>query len=431
MKGNNFSKKFNGQIQTMGKGGISEISNNNAIQPIPNYNPMNMNYAAQINQMYPINQNQMYSNPMQMPMMSQQIQYNNPMMYNNNFPQQNNNMMGMKQVGNNYENSKNKNNINSNNPMVRNAKMILDNNNMNIKSKREKAKSAKKVSDISKSNDMGYQGGQGIYNLPMNNYNMGMNNMMNNINNMNNLNNMMNGNSNIGIMNNPPQIYNNQINNQYNNINKNLRNKNNARTPNMNRRVKKTNEYQYMEFHPYTLKDYKELTRNPVVMGPLGANIGTKEWEVKRNKMKKMQNYSNNINKEHKGINALKKDTPKEEIEKLTKQKIEKSIRHRTYEYGKLVRAGKYNENENNMDKNMSNNLGVIPENEDDLYLKKYEEQLRQETENMNNPKPKEPIAPVVEEKNEPENLLNIDELLKQKEAYKAKIQDIRDTLLD
>ena len=83
---------------------------------------MNMNYAGQINQMYPINQNQIYSNPMQMPMMSQQIQYNNPMMYNNNFPQQNNNMMGMKQVGNNYENSKNKNNINSYNPMVKTQK---------------------------------------------------------------------------------------------------------------------------------------------------------------------------------------------------------------------------------------------------------------------------------------------------------------------
>jgi hypothetical protein len=26
-------------------------------------------------------------------------------------------------------------------------------------------------------------------------------------------------------------------------------------------------------------------------MGPLGANIGTKEWEQKRNKMKKMMNY--------------------------------------------------------------------------------------------------------------------------------------------
>ena len=36
MKGNNFSKKFNGQIQTMGKGGITDISNTNAIQPNPN-----------------------------------------------------------------------------------------------------------------------------------------------------------------------------------------------------------------------------------------------------------------------------------------------------------------------------------------------------------------------------------------------------------
>ena len=48
----------------------------------------------------------------------------------------------------------------------------------------------------------------------------------------------------------------------------------------------------------------------------------------------------------------------------------------------------------------------------------------------MNNPKP-EPVMPVVEKNNPPENLLNIDELLKQKEAYKAKIQGLRDTLLD
>ena len=90
------------------------------------------------------------------------------------------------------------------------------------------------------------------------------------------------------MINNPPQIY-NQINNQYNN-NMNIKNNGSAKTPNMNRRIKKeNNDYQYMEFHPYTLKDYKELTRNPVVMGPLGTNIGTKEWELKRNKMKKIQ----------------------------------------------------------------------------------------------------------------------------------------------
>ena len=412
MKGNNFSKKFNGQIQTMGKGGIKEISNTNAIQPISNYNQPNMNYGNQMNQMYPTNQNQLYQNPMYM--MQQQNPYNNQMMYNNNYQQQNNNVMGMKQNANNYENSKNKNNSNNNNPIVRNAKMILDNN-MNLKNNREKAKSAKKITkDISKSSDVGYQGGQGNYNLPMNNYNMGMNN---------NMNNMMYGNNNFQMMNSPPQIY-----NQNNNMNMNLKNNNNSRTPNINKRIKKTNDYQYMEFHPYTLKDYKELTRNPVVMGPLGANIGTKEWEKKRNKMKKMQNYSNNINKEHKGITSLKKDTPKDEIEKITKQKIENSIRHRAYEYGKLVRAGKYKEENDNLGKN-EDNLGVIPENDDDIYLKKYEDQLRQETENMN--KPKEPIAPVVEENNNPDDGLDIEQLLKQKEAYKAKIQDIRDTLLD
>ncbi len=419
MKGNNFSKKFNGQIQTMGKGGIKDISNTNAIQPISNYNSPNMNYGNQINPMYQMNQNQMYQN--QMPIMQQQGSYNNQMMMynnNNNYQAFNNNGIGMRQNANNYENSKNKNNINNNNPIVRNAKMILDNNNIGNKKNIQKAKSARKISDISKSNDGGYQGGQGAYNIPMSNYNMGMNNM----NNMNN--NILYGNNNMPMMNNSPMY--NQINNQYNNMN--LKS-NNAKTPNIKRRIKKESDYQYMEFHPYTLKDYKELTRNPVVMGPLGANIGTKEWEIKRNKMKKMQNYSNNINKEHKGITSLKKDTPKDEIEKLTKQKIEKSIRHRAYEYGKLVRAGKYKDENENIGKN--DNLGVIPENDDDLYLKKYEDQLRQETENMNNPKPKEPVVPVVEENNVQEDLLDIDQLLKQKEAYKAKIQGIRDTLLD
>ena len=424
MKGNNFSKKFNGQIQTMGKGGIKDISNTNAIQPTQNYSPPNMNYGNQFNPMYPMNQNQMYPN--QMPMMQQQNPYNPMMMYNNNNYQGfNNNGMGMRQNVNNYENSKNKNtNNDNNNPMVRNAKMILDNNSMGNKNNmRQKSKSAKKVTDISKSNDIGYQGGQGAYNNapPMNNFNMGMNNM-------NNMNNNLYGNNNgFQMMNNPPNMY-NQMNNQYNNMN--MKNNNSAKTPNTKKRIiKKENDFQYMEFHPYTLKDYKELTRNPVVMGPLGANIGTKEWEIKRNKMKKMQNYSNNINKEHKGITSLKKDTPKDEIEKLTKQKIENSIRHRAYEYSKLVRAGKYKDENENMGKN--DNLGVIQENDDDLYLKKYEDQLRQETENMNNPKPKEPIVPVVEENNDKEDLLDIDQLLKQKEDYKAKIQGIRDTLLD
>ena len=397
MKANNFSKKFNGQMQLMGKGGIRQMSNSNLVQP---------NY--------------------QKPMKKQQNQMNNQMNnkfrnnnYNYNYQQPNNyNKKGAKQSRNSYENSKNQKNINKNGILQRNAKMILNNNNSNINN-RQKAKSAKKYADNNnRLNDIYYQGGRG-------NYNMGINNLK--YSNNNNRQKMQ-------------QIYNNQYNNQlynnnqyinqYNNQNKsNVKlksNNNNARTPKVNRILNKSHDYQFIEFQPYTLKDYKELTRNPVVMRPLGANIGTKEWEFKKNKMKKMQVYSNIINKEHKGIITLKKDSPQDEIEKLTKQKIENSNRFKASEYSKLVRAGKFKD-DTNVPNNMFDNYGNQDDN--DLLLRRYEEQLRQETENMN--KPKEVPPPVVEEKVEPKNLLDIDQLLKQKQDYQHKIKDIRDTLLE
>ena len=309
MKSKNISKNMKGQIQTMGKGGIQQMSNINPVQPIQNYNANNYNNNYNnnnynMNQMYPMNpMNQMYPmNPMNQMNQMNQV---NPYPYWNQ-----NNQMNNRNI---YENSK-KNNMNNpnNNPIVRNAQMILNNNN-NMNNNINKSLKNKKKSQSAKS--------------------------INNNNNYNNNNYM------------------------YNNNNNNMMNNNN-RSP--QQQLKNIKDYQFMEFHPYTLKDYKELTRNPVVMGPLGANIGTKEWEQKRNKMKKMMNYSNNINKEHKGIRALKKDTPKDEIEKLTKEKIEKSIRHRTYEYGKLIRTGKYKEDYEEKDfNNFNNNLNIIPENQE------------------------------------------------------------------
>ena len=399
MKANNFSKKSNGQMQLMGKGGIRQMSNSNLIQQKYQM-PMKKN-QKQMN--YQMNNNQM----------------NNQMRNNNyNYQKQNNyNKKGPKQNRNNYENSKNQNNFNKNKNSVlqRNAKMILNNNN-NINN-RQKAKSAKKyVDNNNRLNDIYYQGAK-------KNNNMGINNLKYSNNNRQRM----------------QQIYNDQYSNQYNNpynnqyINQNksnfkLKNNNNSRTPKVNRILNKSHDYQFIEFQPYTLKDYKELTRNPVVMRPLGANIGTKEWEFKKNKMKKMQVYSNIINKEHKGIITLKKDSPQDEIEKLTKQKIENSNRFKASEYSKLVRAGKFKDDAN-VPNNMFDNYGN-QDNDNDLLLRRYEEQLRQETENMN--KPKEVIPPpVVEEKVEPKNLLDIDQLLKQKQDYQHKIKDIRDTLLD
>ena len=80
------------------------------------------------------------------------------------------------------------------------------------------------------------------------------------------------------------------------------------------------------------------------------------------------------------------------------------------------------------MANNMFDNYGNQDNNDNDLLLRRYEEKLRQETENMNNPKE---IPPVVEEKVEPKNLLDVDQLLKQKQDYQNKIKDIRNTLLD
>ena len=408
MKANNFSKKYNGQMQLMGKGGIRQRPNSNSVE-------------------------RNYQKPMKKQQNQMNKQMNNQMRNNNyNYQQQNNynsyNKKGQKQSRNYYENSKNQNNFNKNKNSVlqRNAKMILNNNNSNINN-RQKAKSAKKyVDNNNRLNDIYYQGGKG-------NYNMGINNLKyNNNNNKQKMNQIYNNQYNNQYNNKQyyNQQYNNQYINQYNNQNKGnvkLKNNNNARTPKVNRILNKSHDYQFIEFQPYTLKDYKELTRNPVVMRPLGANIGTKEWEFKKNKMKKMQVYSNIINKEHKGIVTLKKDSPQDEIEKLTKQKIENSNRFKASEYSKLVRAGKFKD-DTNVPNNMFDNYGN-QDNDNDLLLRRYEEQLRQETENMN--KPKEIPPPVVEEKVEPKNLLDVDELLKQKQDYQHKIKDIRDTLLD
>ena len=222
------------------------------------------------------------------------------------------------------------------------------------------------------------------------------------------------------LSNNKKMMMNNNINNNMKNqvLSKSVKHINNINNKISPPKQIKMKDYQFIEFHPYTLKDYKEMIRNPVVMGPLGANIGTKEWEEKKNKMKKMMNYSNNINREHKGINKLKKDTPKDEIEKLTKEKIEKSARHRTYEYGKLLRTGKYKEDFDEKEYNYLNNskenkLDVIQENEMNNFN-------NEESNNMNN------INNI-----EQENEMSYDQLVKQNEEFESNIKDIREHILD
>ena len=257
-----------------------------------------------------------------------------------------------------------------------------------------------------------------------------INNINNNINNINNINSFQQK------QNQKQNIKNDKINPYSSGVAKNISNNNKKTVVNndinknnnklVSKSVKRVNDiknrisppkeirikdYQFIEYHPYTLKDYREMIRNPVVMGPLGPNIGTKEWEEKRNKMKKMMNYSNNINKEHKGIKKLKKDTPKDEIEKLTKEKIEKSARHRTYEYGKLLRTGKYKEDFEDKEFNHLNNI-----NENKLE-KIQENEIYNNDESLKN--------------NEKENEMSYEQLIKQNELYESNIKDLKEQILD
>ena len=78
-----------------------------------------------------------------------------------------------------------------------------------------------------------------------------------------------------------------------NNINNNNINNNNI------------NSKTYYEYKPYTLKDYKEINRVPITLGKLGPNIGTREWDEKRKKMKRLIDYSKQVNKQKKGLNVM------------------------------------------------------------------------------------------------------------------------------
>ena len=67
------------------------------------------------------------------------------------------------------------------------------------------------------------------------------------------------------------------------------------------------------EYKPYTLKDYKEII-NVDSLGGLGANIGTEEWEKKKEKMDKMSEYAKNIFKKTRNSNKNK--------DKISKKKM-------------------------------------------------------------------------------------------------------------
>lgn len=65
-------------------------------------------------------------------------------------------------------------------------------------------------------------------------------------------------------------------------------------------------------YTPYTLKDYKNMPQE-VRLGKLGANVGTKEWNEKQEKMKKMSEYGKKIMHEGKGCYGVVKESSEQQ----------------------------------------------------------------------------------------------------------------------
>ena len=60
-------------------------------------------------------------------------------------------------------------------------------------------------------------------------------------------------------------------------------------------------------------------------MGPLGANIGTKEWKEQKKRSKQRENYSHKVIQSHKGIKILKIDNKQEENERILRNNLKKA----------------------------------------------------------------------------------------------------------
>lgn len=114
---------------------------------------------------------------------------------------------------------------------------------------------------------------------------------------------------------------------------------NTSNTNNFNKRRGSSNTGQMVNgvYKPYSLEDYKKIANVKIELGSLGPNIGTKEWEERQEKMKKMEEYANKV-KNNKLIIKLKKETPIELIEKEKINKKENSNRNKAYKYDSLVR---------------------------------------------------------------------------------------------
>ena len=197
-----------------------------------------------------------------------------------------------------------------------------------------------------------------------------------------------------------------------NNFNYNDNNINNNNSMSMRTNINNISSFLYK---PHTIKEYKALT--PIHMGPLGPNIGTKDWLERKKKNDRKNKYSNMLSANHIGLSKIKKENPKEQRENEIKKKNSKSARYKTYEYGKRIKDIYYFPYEEKLFKgNFYYNNGIYNNDQIKKYLQYNSDYINENDDNIN--------LEILENKED-----DINSLMKQREQYLKSVQDIKNAL--
>ena len=358
--GDNFLERFKGQIQTLGKEGILGTMNNNEIcdkkETIIFHNNLQ---SHKVNNLKPIKKGKPLLKPIEKT--------------NNNEMQKNSTQEPKILIENNPKEEINEINQNKpllNNPYINNNPQYLIPNpfipHYNYPLYQMNSNYPQPIM-INPYYNNPYQQNQ----FPLINNNNNINNMTNNLNN-NQI--IQNDTSNISNINSTINTVKSNGKAKLRPISANQSNISNISSSRLNSAYSRS-RISAIEYKPYTLKEYKELEKVGVVLGGLGPNIGTKEWEEKKKKMQKMEEYS-------KKVSSMKKRTKSKEkfeniLEEEKKKKFENSIRRRCYEYGNLIRPHPRSanifgrrKNNNNNNKNIDrNNIPIMINNNNKFEL--------------------------------------------------------------
>ena len=357
--GDNFLERFKGQIQTLGKEGILGTMNNNEIcdkkETIIFHNNLQ---SHKVNNLKPIKKGKPLLKPIEKT--------------NNNEMQKNSTQEPKILIENNPKEEINEINQNKpilNNPYINNPQYLIPNPfipHYNYPLYQMNNNYPQPIM-INPYYNNPYQQNQ----FPLINNNNNINNMTNNLNNNQTI---QNDTSNISNINSTINTVKSNGKAKLRPISANQSNISNISSSRLNSAYSRS-RISAIEYKPYTLKEYKELEKVGVVLGGLGPNIGTKEWEEKKKKMQKMEEYS-------KKVSSMKKRTKSKEkfeniLEEEKKKKFENSIRRRCYEYGNLIRPhprsanifGRRKNNNNNNKKIDRNNIPIMINNNNKFEL--------------------------------------------------------------